>query len=158
MVLRKFFNFQGIFEKILPFAGHFWFFHPPRSSGRISFQRLGSRKDKDFMLEYTPMPDTVYNMVIILRRLACLWNNSTLYINIWYHYSSDHSIIIIEVIARTPLVRTPTSWAVNFHTSSAQRLLSSVGKKMWKRYQMILELFIINISRNRIVILLSRCF
>ena len=48
MVLRKFFNFQGIFEKILPFAGQ-------KSSGRISFQRLGSRKDKDFLLKYRAM-------------------------------------------------------------------------------------------------------
>ena len=49
-----FFKFHGIFEKILPFGGHF-FFLPPRSSGRISFQEIGPRKDKDFLEEYPPM-------------------------------------------------------------------------------------------------------
>ena len=52
MFLRKFGNFKGTFA----IRGAFLFSSPPRSSGRISFQKLTPRQHKDFLLEYTPMP------------------------------------------------------------------------------------------------------
>ena len=42
-------------RKFWPFAGHFGFFRPPRSLGKISSQSLGPGHYKDFLAEYTPM-------------------------------------------------------------------------------------------------------
>ena len=47
-------NFRAFLRKFCLLGGIF-VFSPPRSSGRISFQEIGPRKDKDFLLEYTPM-------------------------------------------------------------------------------------------------------
>ena len=47
-------NFRVFLRKLCLLQGLF-VFSPPRSSGRIGFQEIEPRKDKDFMLEYTPM-------------------------------------------------------------------------------------------------------
>ena len=61
-------NFMAFLRKFCLLGGIF-VFSPPRSSGRISFKKIGPRKDKDFLLEYTPMssapeiPDVLLEVV-----------------------------------------------------------------------------------------------